>query len=97
MEYRFELTDILKLHKIIHGLTPGSLPAYLHFFTGESRLRFSHLDTRSLVSDIIPRTNTSQDRTTNAFSNSFFYRSHCLWNKIPLNVRTIECPRRFKL
>ena len=31
MKYRFELVDLLALHKIIHGISPVSLPVYLNF------------------------------------------------------------------
>ena len=95
MSHRFDLTDIVLLHKIIHGMSPLKLPSYLHFYTGCS-LRFSHLDAYSLVSDIIPNTTASQKRTTNAFANAYFYRSHVLWNSLPLNIRTIIFPGRFK-
>ena len=95
MSLRFDLTDILLLYKIIHGMSPIKFPSYLHFYTGSS-LRSSHLNVYSLVSDIIPNTTASQSKTTNAFANAFFYRSHVLWNSIPLNIRAINFPRRFK-
>ena len=76
-------------------MSPIKFPSYLHFYTSSS-LRVSHLDVYSLVSDIIPNTTSSQDRTTNAFANAFFYRSHVLWNSIPLSIRAINFPRRFK-
>ena len=95
MSHRFDLTDIVLLHKIIHSISPIKLPFYLHFYTGTS-LRSSHLDAYSLVSDIIPNTTASQSRTTNAFANAYFYRSHVLWNSLPLKIRTIKFPRRFK-
>ena len=95
MSLRFDLTDILLLHKIVHGISTIKFSSYLHFYTG-SGLRSSHLDVHSLVSDIIPNTTASQDRTTNAFTNAYFYRSHVLWNSLPLNIRTINFPRRFK-
>ena len=95
MSHRFDLTDIILLHKVIHGMSPIKLPYYLHFYSGSS-LRSSHRDAHSLVSDIIPNTIASQSRTTNAFANAFFYRSHVLWNSLPLNIRTIKFSRRFK-
>ena len=49
-----------------------------------------------VVCDIIPKTTASQDRTTNAFANSFFYRTHLSWNKLPLNLRQIASPGEFK-
>ena len=63
MTLRFDLNDILFLHKVIYGLKPVSLPPYLSFFVGQSRLRSSHLDSLSLVSSLQPRTNLSSTRT----------------------------------
>ena len=96
MCYRFEFTDLILFHKILHGLIQVNFPSYLHFYSNNSRLRFCHLDTLSLVCDIIPRTTASQDTTTNAFANSFFYRTHLSWNKLPMDIRTIDSPDEFK-
>ena len=30
------------------------------------------------------------------FNNSFFYRAHLMWNRLPLNLREIVCPGDFK-
>ena len=96
MYYRFEFTDLILFHKILHGLVQVKVPSYLHFYSGKSRLRFCHLDTLSIVCDIIPRSTTSQDRTTNAFANSFFYRTHLLWNQLPMDIRAITSTDDFK-
>ena len=48
MSHRFDLADVVLLHKIIHGMSPIKLLSYLHFYTGSS-LRFSHLDAYSCV------------------------------------------------
>ena len=96
MWYRFNFTDLILFHKILHGLIQVNFPPYLHFYSDKSRLRFCHLDSLSLVCDIIPRTVASQDRTTNAFANSYFYRTHLLWNKIPIEIRMIDSHNEFK-
>ena len=96
MCYRFDFIDLILLYKIMHGLVQISFPSYLHFYSNQSRLRFCHLDSHSLVCDIIPNTTASQDRTTNAFANSFFYRTHLLWNKLPINIRSIHSFFEFK-
>ena len=96
MCYRFEFTDLILFHKILHGLIQINFPSYLHFYSNKSRLRFCHLDSLSLVCDIIPRTTASQDTTTNAFANSFFYRTHLSWNKLPVAIRAIDSPDEFK-
>ena len=96
MKYRFEFVDLVTLHKIVNSLSPIILPDYLHFFSGSSRLRFCHLDRLSLVSDLLPNSTAVSSRSCNAFANSFFYRSHLLWNALPLDLREVNCPVRFK-
>ena len=90
MALRFDLCDLVMLHKIIHVNMPINLPTYLSFFTGNSRLRFCHLDTMSLVSSVVPT------GSNNALTNSFFYRSHLLWNKLPIEIRSISSNISFK-
>ena len=90
MALRFDLCDLVMLHKIIHRNMPINLPTYLTFFTGNSRLRFCHLDTMSLVSSVVPT------GSNNALTNSFFYRSHLLWNKLPIEIRNINSSISFK-
>ena len=96
MSQRLILTDLVLLHKVINGLVPLSLPTYLTLFSGKSRLRFCKLDKLSLVSSIIPVTKASKATTNNTFASSFFYRSHLLWNDLPFDLRSIECPLKFK-
>ena len=97
MKSRFILSDLVMLHKIINCLVPVKLPSYLNFYSGNSRLRFCHLDKLSLVSELLPNTTACSNRTTNAFANSFFYRVHLLWNKLPFDLREIKRPDRFKV
>ena len=102
LSLKFDLNDLLFLHKVINCLIPVSLPDYLTFYQGGSRLRRSHLDNYSLVSSILPRFNCQnrsyeQDvNSRNPFSKSFFYRTHLLWNTLPLDLRKISCPGSFK-
>ena len=96
MSKRIVLTDLVLLHNIIYGHSPLSLPSYLSFFSGQSRLRFSKLDKLSLVSSIIPSTKASKATCNNTFASSFFYRSHILWNDLPIEIRAISCPFKFK-
>ena len=93
---RFDLNDLIFLHKIIYKLKPVSLPFYLSFFSGQSRLRSCHLDYLSLVSSIHPKSNHHTTRSSNPLANTFFYRTHSEWNSLPLSLREISCPVRFK-
>ena len=53
---------------------------------GNSRLRITHLDHLSLVSDINPAGNKSGN-SKRGFAHSFFYRTHHSWNRLPLSLR----------
>ena len=76
---------------IVYEYIPISLPDYLHWFEGNGRLRSSHLDSRSLVSSYLPT-----GRGSRLFENSFFYRTHSLWNSIPADIREVTCTTTFK-
>ena len=97
---KFDLNDLIFLHKVLNNLIPVSLPDYLSFYQGGSRLRQCHLDNFSLVSSITPRlsqnVNYSTNNTRSPLSKSFFYRTHLLWNTLPLPVRQITSTSLFK-
>ena len=96
MSKRFDLSDIVFLHKVIHKIIPVDLPHYLKLFDGNSRLRSTHYDHLSLISSIHPSVNYNATRTSNQFANCFFYRTHNKWNELPLSIREIDCPVHFK-
>ena len=52
--FRFDFKDLLFSHQVFYGISTVSFPYYLHKFTG-SRLRRCHLDSLSMVSDILPK------------------------------------------
>ena len=91
LRLRFKLNDLILFHKIINGLVPIRLPEYLEWFSGSSRLRNSHLDHLSLISTIVPSKNSIK-----SLEKSFFYRTHSLWNCIPLEIREIGSLSLFK-
>ena len=76
----------------------------MHFHQGNSRLRSSHLDELSIVSDVSPRItlnyNKSKTDTISSslsqFSNSYFYRTMNSWNLLPLESRKIPFPSHFE-
>ena len=105
LDFKLLFNDILLFHKIVNNLIPIKLPSYLHFFTGhdrERRLRSSHLDKLSLVSDIKPKIqalyskNSVNGAECKIFENSFFYRSHLTWNNLPLKLREVMAPGIFR-
>ena len=101
LHLKFDLNDLVFFHKIFYNLIPVSLPSYLTIFQGTSKLRRCHLDSFSVVSSIQPRfsqpTNLDSNRSSrNPLSRSFFYRTHILWNNLPLNLRQLDSPSSFK-
>ena len=90
---RFILNDLILFHKIVNHLIPTpKMPSYLSLFSGNSRLRSCHLDRLCFVSSVIPRGSSSHN-----LNKSFFYRSHILWNSLPLDIRETMESSIFKL
>ena len=97
------LKDLKLFHDIVYERVPIDLPDYLHFHSGASRLRNSHLDDLSIVSNIQPRItcnyNSSADVVSSSlchFSNSYFFRTMNNWNSLPRDTRTITVPKLFE-
>ena len=76
------------------------VPDYILPFNN-NRLRSSHLDQRCFTSSINPSNQTStrnfETVSNRGFNNSFFYRTHLAWNRLPLSLREIVCPGKFKV
>ena len=53
-----------------------------------SVMREMSYDSKSLKCTIVPK--------CSQFRSSYFFRSHLLWNYIPLDIRSEMCPSRFK-
>ena len=105
LKQKLILNDLVFLHSIINGLIKAPLlPNYLSFFQPSARrvLRSCHLDSLSLVSSVCPQISPSYSKNSvggseyKVFGNSFFYRSHLLWNRLPLGIREIIKPTLFK-
>ena len=87
----FDNYDMIMFHQIVYKTVPLSFPEYLTLYDGTSGLRTTHLDHLSYVSHI------SHNITgINNLNKSFFFRSHTLWNSLPLDVRSEENPTEFK-
>ena len=81
---RFDLNDLILFHKVVNDYIPLDMPPYLKLFNGETRLRSTHLDNLCFTSNIIPKSSSSS-----LLNKSFFYRTHCLWNSLPLEIRSL--------
>ena len=90
MIHRFNLNDLVLFHKVFHRRIPVKMPPYLSLFTG-NQLRSSHLDNLCFVSSVLPR-----GSSTATLNKSFFYRTHNLWNRLPLEIRQIVSPIEFR-
>ena len=95
VQYRFDYHDLKLLHLVVNNLSCIKLPLYLQFYGGSSRLRSTHLDHLSLVSNIVP-TGARSSTSKRGFSHSYFYRAHLIWNRLPLSLREIVQPNEFK-
>ena len=96
VRYRFDFHDLKLFHLIVYNISCIKLPTYLHLFEGRSRLRFTHLDHLSITSDIVPR-QSNDTNSKRGFKNAYFYRTHLLWNRLPLSIREIKRPSVFKV
>ena len=104
LQYRLTLKDLKLFHNIIHSRSSISLPEHMHFHHGNSRLRSSHLDELSIVSDISPRITLNYNKSQadivssslSQFSRSYFYRTMNSWNLLPLETRKLSLPNQFE-
>ncbi len=90
---RFILNDLIWFHKAVYSIIPLDIPYYLTLYKGYSRLRSSHLDELSFVSSVMP--NNSSSITSN-LEKSFFYRTHMIWNALPIELRSLESISEFR-
>ena len=84
--------DMNLFHKVVYKIIPVTMPDYLTLYSGDSRLRSTHLDNLCFVSNIAS--------TTTSISNlneSFFFRSHTLWNFLPFDLRNSMILSQFKI
>ncbi len=88
---KFDLNDLILFHKVVNNFIPLQMPEYLTLFSGNTRLRSTHLDRLCFVSSVLPRNSNK-----GILEKSFFYRTHSLWNSLPLDIREITCPSIFK-
>ena len=105
IDLRLEFNDLKMFYKIVTGRSVIKLPPYITCYSG-TRLRSSHMDEYSLISNVHPRitinysnsNDTSDDsdgldQSTHSFlkfSNSYFYMTLISWNNLPLDIRKAE-------
>ena len=98
IKYRFDYHDLKFFHSVVNGYTCVDMPEYLTHYNN-TRLRSSHLDSTCYVSSILPTSlmrNQNFETTSNRnFGNSYFYRAHLLWNRLPRATREIVSTNAF--
>ena len=96
IKFRFDYHDLKFFQSVVYNLSCVKLPDYLSLFSGSTRLRSTHLDQLCFVSSVQPRGITATD-SRRGFANTYFYRAHLLWNKLPFLLREVSIPGMFKL
>ena len=88
-----QFREYARVHCLFLGRPPPpvTLPDYLTFYNGNSRLRSSHLDHLSLECSLLPRNSLST-----LLEKSFFYRTHTVWNSLPLELREVNITTMFR-
>ena len=79
-------------YKIVYKTIPVNIPDYLILYSGDSRLRRTHLDNLSFVSNIATTTTRIQN-----LNKSFFFRTHTLWNSLLFDIRNSIRFSQFKI
>ena len=112
IRYYFIFNDLIIFHKIYNDSYCVKLPSYLRLCNSEDRSRLrSNINPpdyfnspRSMLDLSTMRAISLDDKslrctitsTSVVFKNSFFFRSHMLWNYLPLNTRDEICPKKFR-
>ena len=92
MNMRFDLSDLVLFHKIVHQLIPMKILEYISRYTGSSRLRNSHLDSMSFIFNNAYPTRDSRSK----LYKSFYYRTIYTWNALDFNTRNTADIVEFK-
>ena len=100
IEHRFVLGDLKLFHKIINNEVCIKLPDYLELINPSevmpSEEPSEHRRTRTTHKDPLWFVCTIDDNV-NVFRHSFFWRTHNLWNRLPLHLRLIPDPADFQV
>ena len=67
LSFRFNFNDMNLFHKIVYKTIPVNIPDYLTLYSGDSRLRQTHLDNLSFVSNIASTTTSIKSKLAKHF------------------------------
>lgn len=87
MEKKFLYNDLKLFHKIFNGISPISFPPFIQKYDPATHSKRS---TRQQSQKTLSNVVCTERPKVNAFSQSYFYRSHLEWNKLPTELRDIN-------
>ena len=108
---KFDYSDLVLFQKIYYGNSVITLPNYLHAITHEDRSRlrsnicppqyysqFSTIDLGTMRSNRYDNLSLkcSIEPKVAAFKRSYFFRTHLLWNELPVKLREIKEITKFE-
>ena len=102
IKHKLLLKDLKLFHEIIINKAQIDFPDYLKMYSGSTRLRSSHLDELSVVSNIEPKITRNYNgpeivsTSLAQFANCYFYRTMNNWNLLPKEVREHGLPKQFE-
>ena len=81
-------------HEIVYKTIPVNIPDYFTLYSWEwgCRIRRTHLDNLSYVSNIASTTTSIKN-----LNKSLFFRTHTLWNSLPFDIRNSMRLPQFKI
>ena len=99
---KFDFNDIILFHSIVFGTSPIQLPDYFiscptGYLNPDTTARHFQRNTRTTCSydDLMFKCKTIPK--IDAFRDDFFYRTMCLWNSLPLDLRETTSRECFKI
>ena len=112
IKYYLAFNDLIIFHKIYNDIYCIKFPSYFRSCENEDRIRLrsnmnppiyynieretlglSEMRAASLDNKSLKCLITSPSAV---FKKSFFFRTHMLWNYLPLNIREEQCPSKFR-
>ena len=96
IDYKFQLNDMVMFHKIFYDSSVVKMPTFLITQNDDTDGRYFQRQTRNYNNDDRLKFKCTITPRVNAFKDCFFYRSHCFWNSLPLELREVESPDCFK-
>ena len=97
IKIKFDLNDLFMFHRIFHGLSVVKFPFYIVTYDrSNANERMFQRQTRQFNDSDRLKVRCTVTPKVNAFKNSFFHRTHTLWNDLPIELRSTEDPVLFK-